>query len=479
MSAILKQTALDWIASNERMIIGLSDKVWEYAEVGLQEFKSSKLLADTLEKHGFEVDRGVAGMPTAFIATYGSGKPVIGVLGEYDALPGLSQKAVPYREPLKVGGAGHGCCHNIYGASGVGGVLAAKAAMQAGKITGTVRFFGTPAEEIGVGKTFMVRDGCFNGVDAVMYHHPGPAYHSSLSDSNAMNSVKFIFHGSSSHAGTTPWQGRSSLDAVELMNVGVNFMREHVIPEARIHYVIKEGGGQPNIVPDKASSWYYVRAPQREIVDEIYNWILEIADGAARMTKTRCEVMFQVGVYNKLPNRTLAELFIRNMKEIGVPAYNEDELEFARRIGEQISPEARITWAYAVPGTRDLPANVCLDSRILEPWGEGKFLGGSTDSADVSWNVPTQKFETGCRIIGAPGHHWMNVAVSGMGIGHKNLIFASRVLAASIIDLVTKPEILEDARKELEKRKGGRIYKSPLPRDLKPPFDQFGSSQRT
>jgi aminobenzoyl-glutamate utilization protein B len=473
LAEAIKQFALDWISKHESLVIDVSDKIWEYAEVGLQEFKSSKLLADTLEKHGFKVERGVAGMPTAFVATYGSDRPIIGILGEYDAMPGLSQKAVPYKEPLKEGAPGHGCGHNIYGASGLGGAIAARMAVEAGNIKGTVNFFGTPAEETGIGKVFMVRDGFFKNVDAVMGHHIGAAHTSSLKSNNALNSAKFIFHGTSSHAGSTPWQGRSALDAVELMDAGVNSMREHVVPESRIHYVITNGGGQPNVVPAEASNWYYVRAPQRETVDHIYNWILEIAEGAAKMTKTKVEVKFQSGLYNMLPNRTLAELHIRNMKEIGAPIYTKEELEFARKIGEQISPEERRTWGYRVPGHESLPSDVYLDTRIIEPWGEGTVAGGSSDESDISWNVPFQGVNTGSRIIGAPGHHWMNVATSGMGIGHKNVIFASKVMAFSTLDLLTKPEILKKAWDEFTKRKGGREYKSPLPPDLKPPLDQF------
>jgi aminobenzoyl-glutamate utilization protein B len=252
-------------------------------------------------------------------------------------------------------------------------------------------------------------------------------------------------------------------------------MREHVVPDSRIHYVIQNGGGQPNVVPSQASSWYFVRAPEREIVDHIYNWVLEIAEGAAKMTKTKVEVKFQTGIHNRIRNGVLAELETENMRMIGAPAYTKEELEFARKIGEQITPEARKTWGYRAPGQESLPGDVHLDTRVIDPWGDGTFAGGSSDEGDVSWNVPTQVFNTGSRIIGAPGHHWMNAAVSGMSIGHKNLIFASKVLAVSVLDLLTKPEILKKAWDEFTKRKAGREYRSPLPPDLKPPLDQFGA----
>lgn len=254
MSSDPKRRALDWISQNESHIIDVSDKIWSYAELGFQEFKSSALLADELKKAGFEVQMGVAGMPTAFVAKFGSGKPVIGVMGEYDALTGLSQKAVPTKEPVTEGGAGHGCGHNIHGTSGMAGAIAAKVAAESARIKGTVKFFGCPAEEMGSGKVFMVRDGIFDGVDTVLSHHPGSMNLATLASSLANNSVKFHFYGVTAHAAGSPDQGRSAMDAVELMNVGVNFLREHVIQEARIHYVVQDGGTQPNVVPAYARS---------------------------------------------------------------------------------------------------------------------------------------------------------------------------------------------------------------------------------
>jgi len=376
---------------------------------------------------------------------------------------------------LKKGAPGHGCGHNLFGASGMAGAIAAKIAIENAGLKGTVKFFGTPAEETLVGKVFMVRDGCFKGVDAVLSHHIGAANTASLKSSNAMNSVKFEFYGTSAHAGSTPWQGRSALDAVELMDIGVNFMREHVVPQSRIHYVIQDGGGQPNVVPPTASSWYFVRAPERQTVEHIYDWIVEIAEAAAKMTRTRLEVKFQTGVHNRIPNRTLAELIVKEMRAIGAPSYTSKELEFANKIGEQISPEDKRTWGYHVPnGPQDL-MDVDLDTRIIDPWGDGETAGGSTDEADISWNLPTQGFNTGSRIIGAPGHHWMTAAPCGMSIGHKNLIFASKVLAATTIELLTNHEILEKASEEFKRRMVNKTYKSPLPKELSPPLQQFMS----
>lgn len=265
----VKEYALDWIENNKTRFIQMSDKIWEFAELGLVEFKSSTLLVDELEKHSFRVERGIADMPTAFIATWGEGKPVIGIMGEYDALPGLSQKKVPWEEPFQPGKPGHGCGHNIHGTSGMAAALAVKKALEKFKIDGIIKFFGCPAEENFSGKVYIVRDGYFSDVDAAISHHPDDMNETPLRSNLAVNSAKFHFYGRSSHAGASPEQGRSALDAAELMNIGVNYLREHVIQDARIHYVIEKGGKQPNIVPSYARSWYYVRAPERDQMEFI------------------------------------------------------------------------------------------------------------------------------------------------------------------------------------------------------------------
>jgi len=467
-----KEIALNWISENKSRIIEISDKIWNFAELGLQEFKSSSLLANELERAGFTVQRGVAGMPTAFVASYGSGKPVIGVMGEYDALPGLSQKPVPKKEPLVPGAPGHGCGHNIHGTSGMAGTIATKIAMEASGIKGAIKFFGCPAEENFSGKVFMVRDGLFEGVDAVLGHHPSYMNAASLKSNLANNSVKFHFRGVASHAAGSPEQGRSALDAVELMNVGVNFLREHIVQEARIHYVIDAGGGQPNVVPAYARSWYMIRAPEREQVESIYNRVLDIAEGAALMSGTTHEVEFIKGIYNKIPNRILSELVIRNMREIGVPTYTEEERRFAQEIAKTISREEKRGQLRKSkrPGWEKL-MDIDLDDSIPDPWGEGEVSPGSTDVSDVSWQTPTLEFDTTACVLGTPGHSWQNTAQFGMSIGHKSLIFAAKTIAASIIDLLTRPDVLKQAREELTKRTQGRVYTPPIPPDLKPPLD--------
>jgi aminobenzoyl-glutamate utilization protein B len=469
-----KETALSWIDENDKRIIEVSDEVWEYAELGLLEHKTSELLADEIERHGFEVERGVADMPTAFVATWGSGSPTLGVLGELDALAGISQKPVPYRDPVVDGAPGHGCGHNIHGTGGMAGAIAVKTAMEADGITGTVKFYGCPAEETLVGKVWMVRHGLFDGVDAVLSHHPSSANTAGTGSSNAMNSVKFHFHGRTAHSAGDPENGISALDAVELMSNGVNFMREHIIEKARVHYITEEGGGQPNVVPAYARTWFYVRAPERDQVDYIYKWVLDIADGADKMAHTTHEVEFLTGCYNTLPNKALSELVVGNMREIGAPVHDDEDIEFAKKLSESIDRDQKINGLRKSerPGWEKL-VDELFDERVLDDYRAGKVGAGSTDVSDVSWVTPTIEFGTTCTMLGTPGHSWQNVAQSGSSIGHKGLIFASKVIAASGLDLLTRPELLKRVRDEWEERLSGRVYKPPIPADLKPPLHQL------
>jgi aminobenzoyl-glutamate utilization protein B len=469
-----KEIALGWIDENEKRIIEVSDKAWEYAEVGLLEYKTSELLSKEIEKHGFQLERGVAGMPTAFVATWGSGKPVIGVMGELDALAGVSQKAVPYKDPVVEGGPGHGCGHNIHGTSGMAGAIAIKTAMEENRLPGTVKFYGCPAEETLVGKVFMVRDGLFDGVDACLSHHPSSANTAGTGSSNAMNSVKFHFYGKTAHAAGDPENGISALDAVELMSNGVNFMREHIMEKARVHYVTEVGGGQPNVVPAYARTWFYVRAPERDQVEQIYDWVLQIADGADKMARTTHEVEFLTGCYNMLPNKGLSELVGGNMKEIGAPVHTEEEIEFAKKMNESIPPESKKEGLRKSerPGWEKM-LDQLFDERVLDDYRAGKVGAGSTDVSDVSWVTPTIEFGTVCCMLGTPGHSWQITAQSGMSIGHKGLLFASKIIATSGLDLLTKPDLLKAVRDEWEDRLAGRVYEPPIPADLAPPLDQL------
>jgi aminobenzoyl-glutamate utilization protein B len=469
----MKQTAFKWIDDNSKHLNDMGDKIWEYAELGLWETKSSKLIADELEKHGFKLKRGVAGMPTAFVAEWGTGKPTIGIQGEFDALPGISQKRnSPHKEPLKEGHAGHGCGHNIHGVSGMAGAIALRYTLEAEKEKGKVKFFGTPAEENYAGKVFMVKEGHYDDVDACLSHHPSSMNTARLSSSTAVNGVKFHYYGKTSHAAGNPEQGRSALDAIELMNVGVNYLREHVIQEARIHYVIEAGGGQPNVVPDYARSWYYIRAPERDQLDPIYKRILKIAEGAALMTETTLKVEFIDGLYNIIPNKVVAETVVMNMREVGAPTYTKKELDFAAEIAKSFPKEQKVDMLrkIKIPGWEKY-VDVDLPTDIIDPTGDGETMAGSSDVGDVSWKCPTVEFGTTVNVLGAPGHSWQFVTMSGSSIAHKSLAFAAKTIAGTALDLIVQPALLKKAEAEHKDRLKGRIYKTPLPDDCLPPLE--------
>jgi aminobenzoyl-glutamate utilization protein B len=466
----MKEKALKWIEENKDKLVKISDKIWQYAELGLLEEKSSKLLAETLEHNGFDIKYGAGGLNTAFVTKWGQGKPVIGIMGEYDALPGLSQKVTTHKEPLQDGAPGHGCGHNIHGVSGMAGAIALKYALEKSGLSGTVKFFGCPAEESASGKVWMVKDGVFDNVDVIISHHPGTMNRVGLGSSLANNSVKFAFHGKSSHAAASPELGRSSLDAVELMNIGVNFLREHVIQDARIHYIIEEGGKQPNVVPDYAKSWYLIRAPEREQVNQIYHRVQNIAKGAALMTETDLEVNFLKGVYNKLPNVALSELIVKNMREVDRPKYSEKDLEFAKQISETITRTEKIeSLRKSKRSDWEELIDCLIDETVPDPYGEGEISSGSTDVSDVSWKVPTVEFGTAAWFLGTPGHSWQVTAQAGSPLGHKSLIYGAKIIAATAVDLFIKPDVLANIKEEFDTRKKEKVYESPIPNDLNPP----------
>lgn len=468
----MKQTAYKWIDENQKHLTGMSDKIWEYAELGLWETRSSKLIADELEKHGFKLTRGISGMPTAFVATWGTGKPTIGVQGEFDALPGISQKKTTKKEPLKPGHAGHGCGHNIHGVSGMAGAIATRYALEENKIKARVKFFGTPAEENYAGKVFMVKEGHYDDVDACLSHHPSSLNTARLSSSTAVNGVKFHYHGKTSHAAGNPEQGRSALDAIELMNIGVNFLREHVIQDARIHYVIESGGGQPNVVPDYARSWYYIRAPERDQLDPIYARILKIAEGAALMTETTLKIEFIDGLYNIIPNRAVAETVVKNMREAGAPTYTKKELDFAAEIAKSFPKEQKIDILRKIKlPNYEKYVDIDLPTDILDPTGDGEVMAGSSDVGDVSWKCPTVEFGTTVNVLGAPGHSWQFVTMSASTVAHKSLAFAAKTIAGTALDLITQPDLLKKAKAEHKDRLKGRTYKTPIPEDCVPPLE--------
>jgi aminobenzoyl-glutamate utilization protein B len=468
-----KKKIWDWIDEHRDEFIEVSDEIWEYAEYGLCEDKSSKLVAEKLREHGFRVEHGVAGMPTAIYAEWGEGRPVIAAQGEYDALPGISNKAVPWKEPLVVDGMGHGCGHNIHGATALAAAIAVRYVLEEEGLGGTIRFYGTPAEENFGGKVYMAMEGLYDDVDACISHHPSSMNVADLSSSNATNSARFHYYGKTAHAAGNPEMGRSSLDAVELMNIGVNFLREHMIEKARVHYVIEEGGGQPNVVPDYARSWYYIRAPRRDQVDPLFERIKKIAEGAALMTGTELKIDHTGGLYNVIPSRALSDVVTANMREVGAPEYTEEELEFAAKIAESFPKESKIDGLRKdkVPDWEKY-VDVDLVTDILDPWDEGETSAGSTDVADVSWVTPAIEFGTACNVLGAPGHSWQFVACSGSSIGRKSLVFASKTMAGSIWDLMTKPELLERVKEEHGKRLEGQTYKPVGDPDRKPPLEE-------
>ncbi len=468
---MIGKNAIEFITNNKQHFIDISDRIWKYAEVGLQENKSAELLAQTLEENGFDVVRGVAGMPTAFTASWGSGSPKIGFLAEYDALPHLSQKTQTTKDPLVEDAPGHGCGHNLYGAGVLGGVLGLQEEMKKEQLAGTIVFYGCPAEETLVGKVFMAREGLFDDLDVSLTWHPMSMNTTWAGSSNAMNSVKFNFHGRTAHAAGDPHNGRSALDAVELMNVGVNYLREHVIPDARMHYVITNGGGEPNVVPDKAQVWYYVRAPRRSDVDEIFKRVVKIAEGATLMTETTMDYRVLAAAYNYLPNEVISEVMLESMKEIGAPAWDEQDIAFAQELTESFTDMKEK--GLRANNLYEKYKDVYLHNEVIDPVDKGKASGGSTDVADVSWIVPTGQFLTACNPLGNPGHSWQFVACSGMSIGHKGMILAAKTLAVTASKLLRNPELINQAKAEFAAQTKDRPYVCALPEDAKPPLDQL------
>jgi len=469
--------AIKWVRANRELLIDVSDQIWQFAELGLEEFKSSKLLIKTLNEAGFSVSSNVADMPTAFYADYGKGKPVIGILGEYDALPGLSQKVQPFKEALNEGAPGHGCGHNLLGVGSLGAVLAVKEAIDLGEVKGTIRYYGCPAEETFNAKGYMIREGLFDDVDIGLTWHPGNFNMLNLMSTLALNSVAFKFHGRTAHAAGDPQNGRSALDAVELMNVGANYMREHMIPDARIHYVITNGGNVPNVVPDEAEVHYFVRSPERHQVEELYARLINVAKGATLMTDTTMEIDFISGMYNTMYTNVVSDVIANSMKIVGAPRFNKEDITFANELKKSIPKDSLEGYYRLIPPDKMEMAKAILSQPlnkiVIPPMGKGKVMPGSTDVGDVSWKVPLGEFMTACEIMGSPGHSWQNAATSGMSIGHKGMLTAAKILAVSALDFMKNPELVEKARKEHEEAHKDKSYKSPLPEGLKPPFHRL------
>ncbi len=422
-------------------------QIWNYAEVGYKEVKSSTLLQETLKQKGFTVEAGVAGIPTAFVASYGSGKPVIGILAEFDALPGMSQDSVPVKQPVSGRDAGHACGHHLFGTASTAAAIALKELIEKNQLTGTIKVFGTPAEEGGSGKVYMVRAGLFNGVDAVLHWHPGDKNTVLYGSSLANISAKFRFYGLAAHAAASPEKGRSALDGVEAMDYMVNMMREHVPSDTRIHYIITNGGKAPNVVPDFAEAYYYVRNPSRENVKAIFQRVIKAGEGAALGTGTKMEYEITGGVYDLLVNKTLAADMQQNLEQVGGVLYTAEEKAFAEKI--------RTSFSYTPPAIESAATVAQLD--------QSHDMGGSTDVADVSWTVPTVGLTAATWVAGTPAHSWQAVACGGKTIGLKGMMVAAKSMALTGIDLLTNKALLDKATAEFNQQRGpGFVYQALL-----------------
>ena len=462
---------VEFLDGKAKELFSIADQVWDFAEVGFQEYKSSKLQVDYLEQNGFHVRRGVGGVPTAFVAEWGHGRPYIGYLGEFDALAGVSQEVSPVRKPRVSGAPGHGCGHNLLGTAALGAALALKHALEQSGKAGTVRYYGCPAEELLAGKVYMARAGVFDDLDVAITWHGGSTNTVRLGSGNAMNSAKFRFHGKTAHAAGDPHNGRSALDAVELMNVGANYLREHVINSARIHYVITDGGGQPNVVPAEAEVWYFVRAPHRSQVEEIYERLVDVAKGAALMTGTTFDINFLTGCYEVLLNEALADVMWRNLQKVGAPQFDADDLEFARKLAETFD-KASLDQMASNPEFKQLKGQV-LNTTLVPPTGKGRSGGGSTDVGDVSWIVPTVQMSAATVPLGCPGHSWQNCASSGSNIGKKAMLVAAKTMALCGLDLVEHPEEIKKAKAEFDEKTKDQPYKCPFPKGRELPLNEF------
>lgn len=432
----------------------IAQQIWGFAEMGYQEEKSAALLQQTLSNEGFKVTKGVAGIPTAFIAEYGEGLPVIAILGEYDALPGLSQEAVAEKKSAGKA-AGHACGHHLFGTASTAAAIEVKNWLKTNKKKGTIRFYGCPAEEGGSGKVYLVREGLFNDVDAALHWHPGDANDANPGSALANKSAKFRFYGIASHAGMAPEKGRSALDGVEAMNMMVNMMREHIPSDARIHYVITNGGKAPNVVPDFAEVYYYVRHSNRKMVLDIFDRIAKAAEGAALGTGTKMDYELIGGTHELLPNITLQKMMHANLVKVGGVQYTEKEKEFGNQIIQSLGIE-----------------NGSLEkAAMVQPYKTLDPSFGSTDVGDVSFTVPTAGMGSATWVPGTPAHSWQAVAAGGTDIGNKGMMVAAKTIALTAIDLILNPSIILKAKEELNQKRGIDFKYTPLLGDRKPALD--------
>ena len=435
------------VEKHKAELIELSDRVWGFAETALVEHRSAKALADYAEAQGFTVERGIAGMPTAFVASYGEGRPIVGVLGEYDALPGLSQKAGSAKEVLEAGAPGHGCGHNLLGAASLGAALAIKELMAEGKLKGTIRFYGTPAEEAVGGKIYMVREGVFKDLDVCLTWHPDEKTRASVDGSQAIIDFIVEFSGRTSHAAADPWNGRSAVAAMELFTAGLNRMREFVKPTVRMHYSILDGGDVPNVVPAYAKLWCWLRDSKGAGVEHLLGRVRRIAEGAALMAEVESKITVQSGDWETLVNLTGEKAMFANLQWLGPVPFTPEEQEFAKEIQRATGVE---------------PLGLAGG---VQPWAAPKAdpPGGSTDVGDVSWVVPTLSMDATTAPTGTPWHAWPVVACGGMSIGHKGLVYTAKALAATVVDLIEDPKLLQAVQAEFREKSKGVVYKPFIP----------------
>ena len=452
-----KRSALDITEALRPTIDKMAIDLWNYSETALREHQSAEMLASLMEKEGFTLERGVAGMPTAFVASYGSGAPVIGILAEYEALPGVGNAAVPHKQAREDGvTSGQGCGHNLFGAGSVGGALALKRAMEKHKLPGTIKLFGSPAEETVVGKVYMANAGVFEGLDAVLVWHPGLDNSVSNQPGRALNNFTVEFFGQAAHGSADPWNGRSALDAVELMNHAVNMMREHILPTARIHYVIPNGGDAPNVVPEYAKVWYFARGLNREEVQDYYDRIIKIAEGAALSTGTTHKVFLITGVHEYLLNRPLQEALQANLELVGAPEFNDADHSFAKALQKVVGKEEK-----------------GYDGEITPlPDEPGLVEGGSSDVAEVSYLSPTGEFSVTTAAADVPWHSWATSACHGTAAARKGAVIAAKIIAATGVDLLTDAGLRASAKEFFDNATEGTPYVSPIPLDQKVPLPE-------
>lgn len=459
--------AFETVESEREHLVELAREVWETPELALQEEESSRTLRAALAAEGFDVETGVGGMPTAFTATYGEGGPRIGILGEFDALPGLSQHVSAERDPVEPGGPGHGCGHNLFGVACLGGALAVKRAIDRGEISGSVVYYGCPAEETLVGKVYMARDGAFDDLDAALTWHPGDLNQPKRGSTFALDSIRFEFAGVSAHAAVSPEAGRSALDAVQLANTGVEYVREHLPDEARIHYSIPDGGGAPNVVPSEASVWYYVRAPSRAEVERISDWLRDVAAGAARMTRTDVEERYVTGCYDYQPNAVVTDVVEDVLTDLGPLSWTEGQRALARDLQETLDPDDVARRVERLPDDHaDRAAGRALYGHPV-PDEAASTSAGSTDVGDVSYIAPVGQFTAATWPLGTPLHTWQAVAANG-DFGVEGMLYAAKVVGETARRLAADPDTLARAREEFE---AVPAYESPLPEGAEPPFD--------